>query len=55
MRNLWSYMIIFCGHFPDGAMHFTEEEIEDETRAGVVPAPDARLGELRGRPRCCTS
>jgi fatty acid desaturase len=33
MRNLWSYMIIFCGHFPDGAMHFTEQEIEDETRA----------------------
>jgi linoleoyl-CoA desaturase len=26
-------MIIFCGHFPDGAMHFTEEELEDETRA----------------------
>ncbi len=33
MRNLWSYMIIFCGHFPDGALHFTEEEVEDETRA----------------------
>src|SRR3954447_5972935 len=32
-RNLWSYMIIFCGHFPDGALHFTEEEVEDETRA----------------------
>ncbi len=32
-RNLWSYMIIFCGHFPDGALHFTEEEIEDETRS----------------------
>ncbi|MFC5177952.1 fatty acid desaturase family protein [Nocardioides taihuensis] len=32
-RNLWSYVIIFCGHFPDGAMHFTEEEIEGETRA----------------------
>src|SRR3954454_15005568 len=32
-RNLWAYVIIFCGHFPDGAMHFTEEEIEDETRA----------------------
>jgi linoleoyl-CoA desaturase len=32
-RNLWSYVIIFCGHFPDGAMHFTEEELEDETRA----------------------
>ena len=26
-------MIIFCGHFPDGALHFTEDELEDETRA----------------------
>ncbi|KQV74485.1 fatty acid desaturase [Aeromicrobium sp. Root344] len=33
IRNFWSYMIIFCGHFPDGAVHFTEEELEDETRA----------------------
>ena len=32
-RNLWSYMIIFCGHVPDGALHFTEEELEDETRS----------------------
>jgi linoleoyl-CoA desaturase len=32
-RNVWSYMIIFCGHFPDGALHFAEEELEDETRA----------------------
>jgi linoleoyl-CoA desaturase len=32
IRNLWSYVIIFCGHFPDGALHFTEEELEDETR-----------------------
>jgi linoleoyl-CoA desaturase len=33
VRNVWAYMIIFCGHFPDGAVHFTEEELEDETRA----------------------
>ena len=33
MRNVWAYLIIFCGHFPDGALHFTEEELEDETRA----------------------
>ncbi|MGN6161736.1 MAG: fatty acid desaturase family protein [Marmoricola sp.] len=33
MRNVWSYLIIFCGHFPDGALHFTEEELENETRA----------------------
>ncbi|HVT63774.1 MAG TPA: acyl-CoA desaturase [Mycobacteriales bacterium] len=33
IRNLWSYMIIFCGHFPDGAEKFTEEELENETQA----------------------
>jgi fatty acid desaturase len=33
MRNVWAYLIIFCGHFPDGALHFTEEELEDETRS----------------------
>ncbi len=31
-RNLWSFMIIFCGHFPDGTHEFTEEETENETR-----------------------
>jgi linoleoyl-CoA desaturase len=33
VRNLWSYMIIFCGHFPDGAEKFTLEELEDESKA----------------------
>ncbi len=33
VRNLWSYMIIFCGHFPDGAEKFDEAELEDETKA----------------------
>lgn len=32
VRNVWSYAIIFCGHFPDGAEVFTEEELDDETR-----------------------
>jgi len=31
-RNLWSFTIIFCGHFPDGTQQFTEEQAEDETR-----------------------
>jgi fatty acid desaturase len=31
-RNLWSFTIIFCGHFPDGTHEFTEEEAADETR-----------------------
>jgi linoleoyl-CoA desaturase len=34
LRNLWSYMIIFCGHFPDGSVVFTEKDIEGETRGG---------------------
>ena len=32
IRNLWTFMIIFCGHFPDGTQEFTEEETENETR-----------------------
>jgi fatty acid desaturase len=32
MRNLWSYAIIFCGHFPDGVQVFSEAQIEGETR-----------------------
>ena len=31
-RNVWSYAIIFCGHFPDGAEVFTEDELENETQ-----------------------
>ena len=31
-RNLWSFTIIFCGHFPEGTHEFTEDETEDETR-----------------------
>jgi fatty acid desaturase len=33
-RNIWSFMIIFCGHFPDGVEEFSEEEVENETRGG---------------------
>jgi linoleoyl-CoA desaturase len=33
IRNYWSYMVIFCGHFPDGAEKFTKEEYENETQA----------------------
>ena len=32
MRNVWSYMIIFCGHFPDGTQEFTIEETQGESR-----------------------
>nr|WP_240945301.1 acyl-CoA desaturase [Rhodococcus sp. HNM0569] len=32
VRNLWAYVVIFCGHFPDGAEKFTMAEFENETR-----------------------
>ena len=34
VRNVWSHAIIFCGHFPDQAYTFTEEEVENETKGG---------------------
>jgi linoleoyl-CoA desaturase len=34
IRNIWSYAIIFCGHFPDQTYTFTEEEVEGETSGG---------------------
>jgi fatty acid desaturase len=34
MRNVWSYAIIFCGHFPDQTFTFTQEETDDESRGG---------------------
>ena len=32
VRNVWSFSVIFCGHFPDGAQVFTPEECENETQ-----------------------
>ncbi|MFW0791194.1 fatty acid desaturase family protein [Gordonia sp. CPCC 205333] len=32
VRNLWTYSIIFCGHFPSGAQTFTAEECVNETK-----------------------
>ncbi|SOD72785.1 fatty acid desaturase [Jatrophihabitans sp. GAS493] len=32
VRNVWSFGIIFCGHFPTGVPTFPQELTEDETR-----------------------
>ena len=50
IRNVWSYAIIFCGHFPDQTYTFSQEEVEDETRGAFVRAPAARRGEHRRAP-----
>jgi len=33
MRNLWTYLIIFCGHFPKDVYVFSKAQVENETRA----------------------
>ncbi|MGW4365391.1 fatty acid desaturase family protein [Nocardia takedensis] len=32
VRNVWAYLVIFCGHFPDGAEKFTARDLAGETR-----------------------
>ncbi|HWE67514.1 MAG TPA: acyl-CoA desaturase [Acidimicrobiales bacterium] len=32
VRNVWAFIIIFCGHFPTGVLEFTEEECEGESK-----------------------
>ncbi len=34
VRNVWSYTIIFCGHFPDQTYTFTPEQYESESEGG---------------------
>ena len=33
LRNLWAYVVIFCGHFPDGAEKFTADVLDNESKA----------------------
>jgi len=32
VRNVWSFAVIFCGHFPDDVSLFAIDEVEGETR-----------------------
>jgi fatty acid desaturase len=33
LRNLWANVVIFCGHFPDGAEKFQPDVVENETKS----------------------
>jgi len=33
LRNMWSSSVVFCGHFPRGVYHFTEQDLVGETRS----------------------
>jgi fatty acid desaturase len=32
VRNVWTFAVIFCGHFPDKVALFTEEDVKKESR-----------------------
>jgi fatty acid desaturase len=34
VRNVWVHTVVFCGHIPEGAETFTEEQYGDETPGG---------------------
>jgi NADPH-dependent stearoyl-CoA 9-desaturase len=34
LRNLWTFLIIFCGHFPEGVHHFRPRDVQNESRGG---------------------
>ncbi len=50
VRNVWSYAIIFCGHFPDQTYTFSEEEVADETRGGFYVRQLLGAANIEGGP-----
>jgi fatty acid desaturase len=50
VRNVWSYAIIFCGHFPDQAYTFKPDEVENETRGGWYVRQLLGAANIEGSP-----
>jgi NADPH-dependent stearoyl-CoA 9-desaturase len=50
IRNVWAHAIIFCGHFPDQAYTFGEDEVADETRGGFYVRQLLGAANIEGSP-----
>jgi NADPH-dependent stearoyl-CoA 9-desaturase len=50
VRNVWSYAIIFCGHFPDQTYTFSEEEVTDEAKGGWYVRQLLGAANIEGSP-----
>ncbi len=50
VRNVWSYAIIFCGHFPDQTYTFSAREVEDESRGGWYVRQLTGAANIEGGP-----
>jgi NADPH-dependent stearoyl-CoA 9-desaturase len=49
-RNVWSYAIIFCGHFPDQTYTYSPSEVEDESRGGWYIRQLTGAANIEGSP-----
>ena len=50
VRNVWSYAIIFCGHFPDQTYTYSQEEVADESRGGWYVRQLTGAANIEGSP-----
>jgi linoleoyl-CoA desaturase len=50
VRNVWAYMIIFCGHFPDQTYTFSDDEVADEQRGGFYVRQLLGAANIEGSP-----
>jgi fatty acid desaturase len=50
VRNVWSYAIIFCGHFPDQTYTFSEAEVEDESQGSWYVRQLLGAANIEGSP-----
>ena len=50
VRNVWSYAIIFCGHFPDQTYTFSQAEVEDESQGGWYVRQLLGAANIEGSP-----
>ena len=47
---MWAHSIIFCGHFPDQAYVFTQEEVKDESRGAFYVRQLLGAANIEGSP-----
>src|SRR4051812_28182381 len=50
VRNVWSYAIIFCGHFPDQTYVYSQDEVADESRGGFYVRQLTGAANIDGSP-----
>jgi linoleoyl-CoA desaturase len=49
-RNLWTFAVIFCGHFPEGVRLFHRDEVVDESRGQWYLRQLAGSANIEGGP-----